>query len=305
MRKLSKNLLAVSIAITTLIFPLSSSAHPGKLNAEGCHNNLKTGEYHCHPERAAKSQTPAASNPVLKSSSSKSEETAIQATTASPAGKILKLDYQGFTLWLDCNKRGPVKFEYVAHKDNGDFPRQKDFQLDPSVPTECQQFSSKAYGQGYDRGHQVPANHLDGSETAIMQSNYMTNILPQTSQMNRGAWERTEEIIECYRDIEDLDVIGGVIWGNNPSDDFFVKSHGVQTPDAFWKVILRGRGQDERAIAWIIPNSTAATAKNLDQYLVSIDELEKTTGETIPVAAYAKHDKPSASWLIPHGCNKG
>lgn len=23
-------------------------AHPGGLNAEGCHNNRKTGEYHCH-----------------------------------------------------------------------------------------------------------------------------------------------------------------------------------------------------------------------------------------------------------------
>lgn len=25
-----------------------ANAHPGRLNAEGCHNNRKTGEYHCH-----------------------------------------------------------------------------------------------------------------------------------------------------------------------------------------------------------------------------------------------------------------
>jgi hypothetical protein len=25
-----------------------ASAHPGRLNAEGCHNNRKTGDYHCH-----------------------------------------------------------------------------------------------------------------------------------------------------------------------------------------------------------------------------------------------------------------
>jgi endonuclease G len=123
--------------------------------------------------------------------------------------------------------------------------------------------------------------------------------------MNRGAWLLTEEIIECYRDIDELLVIGGVIWGDNPSDDFFVKSHGVKTPDAFWKVIIRGAGQDERAIAWIVPNSSEATKKNLDRYLVSIDELERVTGEKIPVADYAKHDKPTVSWLIPTGCNKG
>ena len=28
--------------------PMSAIAHPGGLNAEGCHNNRKTGGYHCH-----------------------------------------------------------------------------------------------------------------------------------------------------------------------------------------------------------------------------------------------------------------
>lgn len=85
----------------------------------------------------------------------------------------------------------------------------------------------KAYGHNYDRGHQVPANHLNTSEEAIKATNTMTNILPQAANMNRGAWLRTEEIIECYRDISELLVIGGVIWGNNAADDFFVVSHGV------------------------------------------------------------------------------
>lgn len=39
-------------ALATVALSLSasqtSSAHPGGLNAEGCHNNRKTGEYHCH-----------------------------------------------------------------------------------------------------------------------------------------------------------------------------------------------------------------------------------------------------------------
>jgi len=63
--------------------------------------------------------------------------------------------------------------------------------------------------------------------------------------------------------------------------------------------------QDERAIAWIVPNAPQATKKNLDRYLVTVDEIERLTGEKIPVADYAKHDKPAASWMIPRGCNKG
>jgi endonuclease G len=219
-------------------------------------------------------------------------------------GNILQLDYEGFTVWMDCAKRGPIKFRYTAQHDGGNAKRYNKFMLDQKVPAECQQNSAKAYGHGYDRGHQVPANHLDASAVAIKQTNYMTNILPQSSQMNRGAWLETEEIVECYRDIDELLVIGGVIWGHNPADDYFLKSHGVETPDAFWKVVVRGTGQDERAIAWIVPNRAEATRKNLDRYLVSIDELERIIGEKIPVADYVKHDKSSASWMIPVGCNK-
>jgi endonuclease G len=217
---------------------------------------------------------------------------------------VLKLDYEGFTVWLDCARRGPVKFQYNAQRDGGSEARAASFRLDPNVPKECQQTSAAAYGNGYDRGHQVPANHLDASPVAIRQSNFMTNILPQVSQMNRGAWLLTEEIVECYRDIDELLVIGGVIWGNNPADDFFLQSHGVATPDAFWKVIVRGSSQDERAIAWIVPNSAQATKRNLDRYLVTVDEIERLTGEKIPVADYTKHDKPTSSWMIPTGCDK-
>ena len=88
----------------------------------------------------------------------------------------------------------------------------------------------------------------------------------------------TEEITECYRDIDEMLIIGGVLWGNNPNDDFFTESHGVKTPDAFWKVIIR----NDRTIAWIIPNNA----------------------ESIPVEEYLKHEKPEYSWMIPQGCNK-
>jgi endonuclease G, mitochondrial len=221
------------------------------------------------------------------------------------AKNILQLDYEGFTIWLNCKRKGAVKFRYNAKRDVGSFKRYKKYHLDPVVPAGCQQKSFRGYGKGFDRGHLVPANHLDHSRTAIMQSNYMTNVLPQASAMNQGAWQRTEEITECYRDIDDLLVIGGVIWGENREDDYFVKSHGVRTPGAYWKVIIRGTGQDEHAIAWIIPNSPKAKSGQLDRYLVSVDELEHVTGEKIPVGDYAKHDKPQRSWMIPRGCDKG
>ena len=110
----------------------------------------------------------------------------------------------------------------------------------------------------------------------------------------------TKKITECYRGINELLIIGGVLWGNNLNDDFFTESHGVKTPDAFWKVIIR----NDRPIAWIIPNSVDAKKNRLDDYIVTIQALELVTGESIPVNEYLKHEKPEYSWMIPRGCNE-
>jgi endonuclease G len=252
----------------------------------------------CVDGRHAKSRDKA---PAPTTSTSTPQKGDLPPTQISKEGKLLRLDYEGFTVWLDCEKRGAVKWRYNAQHDNGDEKRVDDFKRDPYVPKECQQTSDEAYGKGYDRGHQVPANHLDHSPVAIKQSNFMTNILPQTQQMNRGAWKLTEEIVECYRDIDELLVLGGVIWGNRPADDYFVKSHGVKTPDAFWKVVIRGNGD---AIAWIVPNTREAVEAKLNRYLVTVAEIEKRTGEKLPVTGDARTTKPKASWVVPIGCNK-
>lgn len=41
-----------AVAAVAMLLPLGAPAtaavHPGGLNAEGCHNNRRTGDYHCH-----------------------------------------------------------------------------------------------------------------------------------------------------------------------------------------------------------------------------------------------------------------
>ncbi len=45
----------VSFALATMAGSAPVSAHPGGLNGEGCHNNRKTGDYHCHRGSSARS----------------------------------------------------------------------------------------------------------------------------------------------------------------------------------------------------------------------------------------------------------
>jgi hypothetical protein len=56
--------LAPLVALPVLL-PSAASGHGGGLNAEGCHNNRKTGDYHCHRgsiHQAVSSQPKRASN---------------------------------------------------------------------------------------------------------------------------------------------------------------------------------------------------------------------------------------------------
>lgn len=41
-------ILFIAASAVVLAMPSVASAHPGGLNSEGCHNNRKTGDYHCH-----------------------------------------------------------------------------------------------------------------------------------------------------------------------------------------------------------------------------------------------------------------
>lgn len=224
---------------------------------------------------------------------------------------VLRLDYTGFTVWLDCDIRGAIRFRYNAQRDTGNAKRHHKFYTDKKIPEHCRQLSTKSYkgkfsGGRYDRGHLVPANHMDSDPAAIKDSNYMTNIVPQAANANRGAWLRTEEIIECHRDKSELLVIGGVIWGDDRSDDHFLKSHGIRTPDAMWKLILTGTPGNEKVISWIIPNKQDAKRKKLDEYLVSIRDIEKLTDEKIgEVPDNLKRYTASRSWALPKNCNKG
>ncbi|MDT4330861.1 YHYH domain-containing protein [Methylomonas sp. MED-D] len=45
MTKLAAQILSLPIALLAA-YPLSGAAHPGKINAEGCHTERKTGDYH-------------------------------------------------------------------------------------------------------------------------------------------------------------------------------------------------------------------------------------------------------------------
>lgn len=198
--------------------------------------------------------------------------------------ELLKKKYHGFTLWLDCHTHhGAVAFHYKIGKDKANVRKKNiNFDFDRKVSISCQPQTWRSYrtttvdplqGQ-WRRGTLVPSNHMDGNLKSFKETYSLTNTLPQNAILSRavGTWYLTEMITECYRDISPLDVWGGVIWGEDTENDFFTVTHGIKTPDFWWKLIYR---HDKKTyLAWIFPNHWSAKASKMDTFLVSIKKLE-------------------------------
>lgn len=192
----------------------------------------------------------------------------------SGAADLVRVDYPGFTLWLDCARRGAVVARYGVGPDTGDINARPGFRIDEEH-RDCQQTSTGTYKRPdgaedqYDRGHIVPANHLDGDEDAYRASYFMTNVVPQQRQLNRkgGAWRKTEDLIECWREEGPLEIWVGVLWGHDETNDHFTHSHGIATPDAFVKLVYRpgDAGDGGQAIAWLLANRFIADEALMDE----------------------------------------
>lgn len=236
------------------------------------------------------------------------------ATEPTPAGegRTVTLDHGAFRLLYDCDGRSAVRFEYRLEADVGQLARADTFLLgDPLLPVGCaDQLRASSYASvaaGWDRGHLVAANHMDGSADAMTAAFYMTNIVPQRAALNRGIWLQTEEIAECYRDLAPVQELGGVLF-DDAANDLFLSSHGLRTPDWFWKVLITTDASGAaQAQAWLIPNRDDLSG--LDAYLVRLVDLEARVGAQrlgLPaLPEVVRTALPTRSWALPAGCQLG
>ncbi len=131
---------------------------------------------------------------------------------------------------------------------------------------------------GYDRGHLAPNFAIATRFGAEMQRNtfFMTNITPQSPALNRGVWREME-----HRIAELWTARWGEIWvvvGAVPSaSNHKLGTTGIDIPDKFYQVVVAQEGMDVRAFA-VMYDQGAGWRSWPTRGLVTIDELEKTTG---------------------------
>ena len=221
---------------------------------------------------------------------------------------VVKLKSEFFEIHVNCDARGFQYFAYTLDKDVGSLPRYKPFHKDLRLPKNCQQSrtSTSRLPKGspiqFDRGHGVSSNAMDDSLEAMKLTNAFSNIVPQASKLNRsGAWREIEILEECYREFgRGIKVFGGALY-ETVSNDFFMISHGVKTPDRFWKIILFA---DNEVQAWLMPNTNKPIKAQIDRYLVAPAEIENITGYRFAdIPADQKIEKDTASKRRTQNCN--
>lgn len=208
-----------------------------------------------------------------------------------PTKTGLKLyDLGAYNVLLDCADRTASIVFYDEKIDTGNFKRKDRFYKAKAIPDECEPKSTGTYKWSgkptYDRGHLAMANVFDYSETAMKQANYMVNVVPQISSINRqGSWREVEKRMECMRtptfigNGKTLTTIAGVVWGNDPTDDHFLKSHGQKTPSQLFKIVVHRTPSGNKTYAWVFPNDHEEVGNvNVDDLLVSPRYIEQITG---------------------------
>ena len=183
----------------------------------------------------------------------------------------------GYTLAYDKKTKTPqwVAWELTKEETKGNHERTDKFLPDPNVEG-AKVVTTDYTGSGYDRGHMAPAGDMKWSKKAMEESFYMSNICPQIHHLNTGDWNELEANTRKWaRRYGSIYVTCGPIYNGSRRTQYIGKNR-VKVPDAFFKVILIQSPKKTCALGFFFENE--AGQRPLNEYLVSIDYLEQTTG---------------------------
>jgi endonuclease G len=170
----------------------------------------------------------------------------------------------------------------TTQDDLGEHLERPNFEPDPRLPPNFVHIVHSDYtGSGYERGHMVPSADRFGNPQENADTFYMTNIVPQTADLNEFVWQKLETYARAMvRRGADLYTIAGV-YGDNGR----LKGR-VTVPTNCWKIIvvvpsgggLEAINSNTRVIAVDIPDIDGIRNDNWRKYRTSVQAIEQKTG---------------------------
>lgn len=181
----------------------------------------------------------------------------------------------------------------------GGSKRKDDFRPDPDIakPNQSQLADYATSGNIYDRGHLVPAGDNTQSDAIMSESFFLSNMIPQIANNNRGIWRQLETYV---RNLSlagaDIYVISGTIYDKGFTE---IGNNKVGVPTRLFKVIVDKT--NNKAIGFIFPNKALPVA-DLPKYEVSVATVERESGikfmPTLPATLAAVRTAKPTGWDV-------
>jgi endonuclease G len=180
------------------------------------------------------------------------------------------LEKVGFIIDYDTVNLLPywVAYELNDYEIDNVIDRKYYYKKDPHV-SNCPSHD-KYTCSGYDRGHLKPAADSKSNNQQMEDCSLMSNIAPQTAELNQKIWKNLEEkardLAKKYNSIY-------IVTGR--SNEFIDSlDSGIMVPSYYWKSILIEKGNETFVESFLIPNNSCSKYDSLIHYFVSVDELE-------------------------------
>ena len=128
------------------------------------------------------------------------------------------------------------------------------------------------YNSRYDRGHMCPAGDNKWDQEALTESFLMTNICPQSHQLNTNDWNDLEQRCRNWaKKYGRIYIVCGPVLRGDKHKTIGKRKNRITVPEAFYKVVLRA-GRDTTAIGFVYENNDER------QPVCTVDEVERLTG---------------------------
>ena len=159
--------------------------------------------------------------------------------------------------------------------------RSRSWKRDPDLPA-TDTLAPAAYkgasaALAVDRGHQAPLAGL-GASADWQALNYLSNITPQASDLNQGAWARLEDKERALAERRDVAAVWSV---TGPLFERHIATlpaaPEVELPSGYWKIIFIGSSPDKGEYAAFLLDQATPKSASFCDYQVTVEEIERRT----------------------------
>jgi endonuclease G len=214
--------------------------------------------------------------PALREATQKSNGLVYGGKPESGKISLTVLNNIGYYSGYSEEKRNPlwVAYKIDASSKNYNLKRPRGFKTDVRTFSRIDPDDYKS--SGYDRGHMAPNSAISSQygRQAQLETFLMTNICPQSPDLNRKIWQKLEKLeTEYAQNFETVWVITGPVFDEHIQQ----LKNGIEIPDAFFKILFDEQQGNLRTLAFLIPQ-TVTGKEPIEKFITSIDEIERLSG---------------------------